>query len=287
MRAAFEHVEATQDVSWTCYLRQEPRFPFTWHYHHEYELTLITGGRGTRFVGDSIEDYQPGDLTLIGPDLPHTYASVPDGRQEAVVVQFRGDFLGAGFFGRPEFAAVTALLSRSARGVAFARPEPLTGLLDLPPAERTLSLLRTLVRLAGADGRPLASTHYRPTLNRAAGDRIDAVMELLHARYPEPLTLAEIARAAHMAPAAVSRFFRRTTGATITGYLNGLRISAACRLLVEGDRRIADIAAACGYHNLAHFNRRFLALKGMPPRAYRARFSPHPARPGSPPAPPA
>jgi AraC-like DNA-binding protein len=279
MRASFEHIEVTQDVSWSCYLRREPAFPFTWHYHHEYELTLITEGRGTRFVGDSIEDYQPGDLTLIGPDLPHTYASTRGGssrgerHHEAVVIQFRDDFLGGGFFQRPEFAPVAALLARAALGIRFETAEPLTELLGLPPAERTLRLLATLVRLAVAPGaRPLASTHYRPALNRAAAARIDAVMLLLHERYAEPLTLDEIAAAAHMAPAAVSRFFRRTTGATITGYRNAVRVSAACRLLVDTDRRIADIAAACGYHNLAHFNRRFLALKGSSPRDYRRRF---------------
>jgi AraC-like DNA-binding protein len=274
MRASLEHIADTQDASWRCYLRREPAFPFTWHYHHEYELTLITGGDGTRFVGDSIEDYQPGDLTLIGPDLPHTYASTPGERgHEAVVVQFRSDFLGAGLFARPEFAAVAALLERSARGLRFEDAEPLNELLCLPPAERTLSLLGTLVRIAASPGaRPLASAHYRPALNLAAGERIDAVMRLLHDRYAEPLPLAAIAAAAHMAPAAVSRFFRRTTGATITGYLNALRVNAACRLLVDTDRRIADIAAECGYHNLSHFNRRFRALKRTSPRDYRARF---------------
>lgn len=274
MRASFEHIEVTQDLSWSCYLRREPAFPFTWHYHHEYELTLITAGSGTRFVGDSIEDYHPGDLTLIGPDLPHTYASAGgNGRHEAVVIQFRRDFLGGGFFARPEFAAVAALLAGAARGLRVEAAEPLAELVGLPPAERTLGLLGTLVRLAASAGaRPLASPHYRPALNRAAGERVDAVMRLLHERYAEPLTLDEIAAAAHMAPAAVSRFFRRTTGATITGYRNAVRVSAACRLLVDSDRRVADIAAECGYHNLAHFNRRFRALKGVSPREYRARF---------------
>jgi AraC-like DNA-binding protein len=277
MRASFEHIEVTQDVSWSCYLRREAAFPFTWHYHHEYELTLITAGGGTRFVGDSIEDYRPGDLTLIGPDLPHTYASAPgEDRHEAVVIQFRGDFLGAGFFDRPEFAGVARLLARATGGLrlpsghAAGVPE----LVGLPPAQRTLGLLATLVRLATTTGaRALASAHYRPALNRAAGERIDAVMRLLHERYGEPLTLDEIAAAAHMAPAAVSRFFRRTTGATITGYRNAVRVGAACRLLVDTDRRITDIAAECGYRNLAHFNRRFRALKGTSPREYRARFS--------------
>ncbi len=263
-------------MSWKLFVRRQARFGFAWHFHREFELTLITKGGGTRFVGDCIQDYGPGDLTLIGPELPHAYASMPGHEeQEAIVAQFRVDFLGPSFFALPEFAEVTALLDRSARGLSFPEgAEALPDLAGLPPAERTLGLLNTLVLLARCErARPLASARHSAALDRTTRDRIDAVVRLLHTGYSQPISLDMAARAAHMAPAAVSRFFRRTTGATITGYLNALRVNAACRLLVDTDRRVADIAAECGYANLSNFNRRFRNLKGMSPREYRARFT--------------
>ncbi|MFG1705317.1 AraC family transcriptional regulator [Nonomuraea sp. M3C6] len=275
MRAIFEHIEATTQLSWKLYVRQASHFDFAWHFHPEFELTLITRGTGTRFVGDCVEEYGPGDLTLIGPELPHTYLSNPDhGEQEAIVVQFRRDFLGPGFFDRPEFAGVAALLERSARGLSF--PRDVAGMRELvamPPPEQTLALLGALVRLSrSAEARPLAGEQHIPSLNGAARDRIDAIVRLLHDEYAGPITLEAVARAAHMAPASVSRFFRRTTGATITGYLNMLRVNAACRLLRETDRRVSGIAADCGYPNLSNFNRRFRELKGMSPSEYRAHW---------------
>jgi AraC-like DNA-binding protein len=272
VRAVFEHIVPPSPLSWRLTVRSEPRFGFQWHFHREFELTLITKGSGTRMVGDCIEDYEPGDLVLIGPEVPHTYVSTPGHEgQEAIVVQFRPDFLGADFFGSPEFSAVAALLERASRGVSFPRDAvDLRRLGDMPPAERTLELLRLLVRLSGCEGdRLLAGAHHAPKLNRATQDRMDAMVTLMHAAYTRRIGLNEVAEAAYMAPSSASRFFRRTAGMTITDYLNLLRVNAACHLLRDGDGRIVDIAVECGYSNLSNFNRRFRALKGMTPSEYR------------------
>lgn len=275
VRATFEHIEPTAPLSWKLFLRREPQFEFAWHFHHEYELTLIDAGSGTRIVGDCVQPYDRGDLTLIGPELPHTYVSTPGHRgQSAIVVQFRRDFLGAGFFDRPEFSGLSDLLARAGRGIGFPpRTVDLASLAALEPAERTLEMVRFLVRLSLCDqGRPLAGDTYAPVLNRAAGARVDAIVRLLHTAYARPICLEEVARAAHMSPSSTSRFFRRTTGTTITGYLNTLRVNAACVQLRDTDRPIADIAADSGYANLANFNRRFREIKGTSPSAYRGAF---------------
>ncbi|MFF7154157.1 helix-turn-helix domain-containing protein [Streptomyces sp. NPDC008139] len=129
------------------------------------------------------------------------------------------------------------------------------------------------MRLSGCGrGRALAGEHHAPTLDRAAGARIDAMVRLMHAAYIRPIGLEELAEAAHMAPSSASRFFRRTTGTTVTAYLNLLRVNAACVLPRDTDRRIADIAADCGYANLSNFNRRFLEIRRVPPSAYRRGF---------------
>src|SRR5688572_18550177 len=99
MRARAEKLVSFGASSFHYKWRKDKRFEFYWHFHPEYELTLIVRSRGKRFVGDHIDDYSDGDLVLLGRNLPHTWYSDPGGRDhEAVVVQFREDFLGTDFF---------------------------------------------------------------------------------------------------------------------------------------------------------------------------------------------
>lgn len=276
MRPALEHVGTTGGLSWKRHLFRSRAFAFSWHFHPEVELTLITAGSGTRYAGDSIEPYEPGQLTLLGAGVPHAFVSAAPGRHEAVVVHFRADFLGPGLFDAAEFAAAGRLIAAAGRGLELPAPEPtvrrLTELAIRTGADGTLGLLDALVRLAdGAPGRPLASAGYRPP-GRPNSRRMDDVFGYLHAHYAEPLAVDDVAAVAHLSPTAFSRFFRRATGRTFTAYLTELRIGAARRLLADGDRAVSDIAASCGFGNLSNFNRRFRALTSMTPREYRARF---------------
>ena len=94
------------------YRSSSPYFNVAWHFHPEIELTYIVQSSGTRYVGDSIRFFEPGDLALLGPNLPHCWENYApqlreaDHRAEAVVIQFARDFMGPAFFSRPELTAI-------------------------------------------------------------------------------------------------------------------------------------------------------------------------------------
>jgi AraC-like DNA-binding protein len=287
MRADFEHVTTAPELSWAYREFRQQAFDFSWHLHAEHELTLITHGTGTRIVGTSIESYRSHDLVLIGPEVPHAYVSTPGThRHEAIVIQFRRDFLGDGFFARPEFAAAGRLLGADAGAVVFDADAALIGELQalpaLPPPERTLAFVRLLIRLAAEAGaRHIGAERTVGTLSQPARRRADAVCSYLQGAYARRVSLAEVAAVAHLSPQGLSRFFRHAVGRTVTGYVTELRIAAACQLLSDSDLPVATIAARCGYDNLSNFNRRFRLLKGMTPREYRGVMAgpvAHPAR---------
>ena len=281
MKAKIERVSPGGAASFICRRRTDPRFGFYWHVHPEIELTLIVRSRGRRFVGDSIEPYEEGDLVLLGPNLPHTWDSDPrrKGPHEAVFCQFSASFLGPEFLRAPEMAGARRLLDRAAQGLRFtgrvqkAVARRMDGMERLQGLARLAALLEVLHLLAGSrDARPLSSREFAPPARRADADRIDRVCRFLNERCTGRISLAEAAAAAHLSVPAFSRFFRRRTGRTLVAYLNELRTGLASRELIESDRPISDLAFDSGFNNLSNFNRKFLQLKGMSPREFRRQF---------------
>lgn len=258
-----------------------PRFDAVWHFHPEIELTLIQESSGQRFVGDSIESFDAGDLVMIGPNLPHYWKSSVDKkgkgrRARAVVLQFRADFLGEEWWEFPEMRSIAGLLRRAQRGIRFRGSfvseveGQLEALLDQKGGRLLgglLELLEDLSRTRRYD--VLSSEGFLPTLDTSTRDRINRCHDYVFRNFREEITLAGAARAVGMSEQAWSRYFKSVTGNTFSRFVNEVRIGHACRLLVETDLSIAEIAYECGYGSLSNFNRRFLELRGSSPKIFR------------------
>lgn len=281
MQALLEKSAIPPEASVLAFVRDDPAFAFSWHFHAEYELTLILRSRGKRFVGDSIADYKDGDLVLLGPNLPHTWVSTQDTMRRrrshrAVVIQFGRDFLGAQFFGHPELKAIDGLLQRSAQGLEILGQtrrrvtDQIRRMQRQRGLERLLGLLRVLDLIARSrEMRTLASAGFKPVLRRGDQARIDRVCGHIHAHLSDRLSLLDVASRVGLSPRAFTRFFKRTLGKTLVEYVNELRIGRACTLLINTDHTITEVCFAAGFNNLAHFNRKFLDMKQLTPRQYR------------------
>ncbi|MET0420163.1 MAG: helix-turn-helix transcriptional regulator [Acidimicrobiia bacterium] len=98
--------------------------------------------------------------------------------------------------------------------------------------------------------------------------------DLVDARYAEPLTVADMARAAGLSPAHFSREFRRTFGESPHSYLLTRRLERAAAQLRMTDRPVADICWSVGWNSLGSFTTSFTRMFDKSPTAYRAAFPP-------------
>ncbi len=254
-----------------------------WHYHPEIELTLVQEGYGQRIIGDSIDNFSPGDLILVGSNLPHIWKNAPSFYEETnrdkvcgIVVKFHPDFAGGQLWELPEMEELRRLVYHKAnRGLKLtgALKEEVTAILTgFPPlseSARIIRLLDILHRIASSEEVvPLASPTYQG-LQRKIDPRISAIVNYMFQNFDREIRLEELAGLIPMNKNAFCRFFRNETGKTMGDYLTGLRIGSACQRLQEGKEKVEIIAQGVGYHNYSNFNKAFRKFTGQSPAQYR------------------
>jgi AraC family transcriptional regulator len=129
-------------------------------------------------------------------------------------------------------------------------------LVPLAAEAATLELLVTLARLDRDERRGPP-----PWLLRA--------QEVVHARFAEPLRVAELAREADVHPAHLARAFRLHFRMTLGSYVRRLRLDWAARALAGSDAPLAALALAAGFADQSHFTRAFKRHTGLTPNVYR------------------
>ena len=98
--------------------------------------------------------------------------------------------------------------------------------------------------------------------------------DLADARYFEPLTVDDLARAAGLSRAHFSRAFRAAFGQPPNVYLLTRRLERAAALLRDTDRSVAEICFDVGLRSVGSFTTSFGRAFGASPTAYRAAFPP-------------
>lgn len=284
MKPAFEKLAASVEDSINCNVVRGKSFGCVWHFHPEIELTLTQKARGHRMVGDNLTILRPGDMVLIGSNLPHDWQNdvhAPGGAQpvEHMCIHFSPDWLGKDWLELPAMQQVKKLLARAVLGLQVTgrtRDEVEEIMLTMPEQRglpRVLSLLQILHKLSISNELvTIASRGFAPELDPHDEERVNRVSQYIQSHLEETIYLEDLAALVHLSPGAFSRFFKARTGKTVPGFINELRIGRACRLLAETDMPVTEIAFSCGFPNLANFNRQFLRLKKMPPREWRRQF---------------
>ena len=272
--------EAAEDVGFIrCLDHGYPTPLARWHYHDEYELHLIVATSGKGFVGDWIGQFQPGHLVLTGPRLPHNWISldVPEGGVPLRdrVIQFHHEPIARACASLPELAEVLPLLERARNGIEF------FGISDRARSyferikrsrvlERLAVFCRFMTDLARCtDYQLLSSARLQSFDDDISLEQINSIVNRLTQNIAQAPSMSECAAQLGMTESRFSRFFRRATGNNFIDFVNRVRISRACLLLMESNRYITHICYDVGFNNVANFNRRFLEIKGMTPSEFR------------------
>ena len=234
------------------------------------------------FIGDNISNFAPGNLVLLGSNIPHLYRNDAKFygagstlRAKSIVVHFTENSFGSDFFCMPETKKIKQLLLRSLQGIEITGEtnktvsNKLFELTRLKGFPKCLKLLEILQVLSEAKHLPLISNNHVAGLNEKESERMDKVLDFLIKNFSTNISRADAAMVSNMSENAFSRYFSQRTRKTFAHYVNELRLSHAAKLLIEKNESIAGVCYDCGFNNLSNFNRQFRLMYNTSPLSYR------------------
>jgi len=256
---------------------REMRFYDKLHEHEEIQISYILKGSGSLILGDTVNEYKPGDILIIGEKIPHVFRSDSDLKEESVMYSlfFTKSSFGKDFFNLSDLTGVENFFKKSDHGMKIVSQQSILYkkfeiLKEQNRIQRVATFLQILDILIHAESTPLSSFIYQKPYSDDEGKRMNDVLQFTLDNYQENIALEEVAEKANMSKNAFCRYFKKRTNKTYFQFLIDLRIEQACKLLYnKKDLSIGVISELSGFPNVANFNRKFKELKKMTPSEYR------------------
>ncbi|MDN5199950.1 AraC family transcriptional regulator [Fulvivirgaceae bacterium BMA10] len=263
-----------------------PYFNPKWHFHPEFQISYIVEGKGTRFVGDHVQTFEEGDLTLTGPNLPHLWRSDEtyferDSKllTRGLVIYFDHELLSRSLLEKEEFYKINKLVENAARGIEFHGKtrskikDMLLGIASKNGFERIIKLLEIIDLLANSqDYSLLSSPSYTNVFKGDDVEKMRMVYDYAMTNFKTKISLEEISSMLNMTTTSFCRYFKPRANKTFSRFVNEIRIGHARKLLLQDNFNISQISYECGFLTLSNFNRQFKSITKMSPHEYRKLF---------------
>jgi AraC-like DNA-binding protein len=265
---------------------RSPYFSTDFHFHSECQLVYIVSGSGKRIIGDSIEHFEEGDLTFVGPNVPHVWYSKSDpGQKEkeavSVALYINPDAVSEHLSGLIDTQELRHFFKDSERGISICgeKKRLIIEILEQMPGQKNIALLASFTQILNCllDPRELVWLNVPDILSAYKGQtqrRVHKLMQYIQQNFKDEITLQQAASVAGLQVHSFCRFFKGLTNRTFSDFLNEVRIGFAAKLLHQSDLPVTQIALECGYTNISYFNRCFKKIHQMSPKTYRTTTEP-------------
>jgi AraC-like DNA-binding protein len=287
MKPILEKIIRPFDQSFQIRTFEEKYFSSPWHFHPEVEILLVINGYGTRFVGDSVKNFYPGDLCIIGTNTPHVFLCNSDFykpeslfNSRAICIQFDQGFWGRSFLELAELQTIKGLLVTASRGIQFVEEtakilgNKILKFPEIQGVKRITHLLEILEIMAtGKDQIVLSSPNYlNIKVNHEDIGRMENLYDYVFKNFSREITIEEVASLVNLSKNSFCRYFRTRTNKVFSEFLSEVRIGNACKMLIEDKHSISQICGESGFNNISNFYRQFKQSKMMTPSEFQKKY---------------
>jgi AraC-like DNA-binding protein len=252
------------------------------HHHSETQIMYIKSGAGTLIAGDYVGRFSSGSIFLIGSDQAHVFKSdelyyQPKSKlkSNSISLYFDEKYAGENFWQLRELTGIRQFILNSGVGYRIEGETNLQliklieELANAKSIERLILFIQLLKTLSESDElKPLSVNDSQTRFNANEGKRMNDILQFTFHQSNRKIKINEVAEIASLSSEAFCRYFKLRTGKTFTNFLNEVRISNACKMLIENRKSIQEICYETGFNNLSHFNRTFKKVTRKTPSKY-------------------
>ncbi|WP_100488503.1 AraC family transcriptional regulator [Sporolactobacillus pectinivorans] len=236
--------------------------------HHE--LIFVCEGNGHIVIGENRYTMKRGMLFYIPPGVQLTIEPRAQNPEHYMTVHFSGSCMALDSDGKWKYQQnIRTLHQPSAQEITDYTPavELFEKLLDTwnnkGPSYEFIAgtLLRRLLIL-------ISQNSKKQNKNHAISLKIDRIIEYMRQNINRKITLEELSGIARLSTFYLSRTFKDATGYPIIAYFNKMKIDKAKELLIEGNKKVKEVAYELGYTNEFYFSRTFKRIEGLSPSEF-------------------
>jgi len=259
-----------------------PHFYDQLHQHAETQIMYILAGEGTLIAGDFVGRFSAGDLFLIGSKQAHVfrndeayYQSKKKLKAHALSLYFDESYAGELFWQLKELSHAKKFLNEAAQGYKILGDtrEKIIRLIDALKNQKGLERLITFLEILkllseSKEIQKLSITADVKTYSDVEEKRMNDILQFTFRESHREIFLEEVSQVANLSQEAFCRYFKSRTRKTYFNFLNEVRISNACKLLITKNKSIQQVCYEVGFNNLSNFNRVFKKITGKTPSIY-------------------
>ena len=252
------------------------------HTHDFEELVVILDGYGQHQVGREVYDIAAGDVFVLLGNVSHCYPAVKDLSLINILYDSASLRLPRADLGAlPGYHALFEVEPRLRQRQRFQNRLKL-GMDELGQLAKLIAEMELELRSKAPGSHFVATAHLMrivaflaraysklPVGPQRHVTQISELLGYLEQHYPEPLTIADLARVTRLSETTLFRLFRQIMGRSPIDYLIRLRINKAAQLLRREPLRIKEVSEAVGFADSNYFTRQFRNVMAASPREYQ------------------
>ena len=267
--------------------KAESKYVGVMHKHDFIEIVYVISGSARHSIGDTIYEVHKGDLVIVNWGVEHTFIPISEGEESFSTYDllFTTEFFDLTEVSKYDFSSLASSylfysvfpddMTNNALNLIRSRQKEFHEIFSKIYTEYTsresgfMSMIRAhLIELITLIFREID----RKTMADITGEQrltVSKAIDYMKHNFNTKINLDDMVADMFLSKDYFRQLFKRTTGMSITDFVQKTRIDEAKRLLLETKRTVYDIAGDCGFTDMKFFYKTFKKITGMTPIEFK------------------